>query len=228
MQSILLIGEKTSTQDYLSDFFQKLQIGQFDIQTLENEKSIGIEEIRIIQKNLLLKPINGNIKAIVIDTNDAITIESQNALLKILEEPPNHTVIILIASKQELFLPTILSRCKIVNYQHNRAKNLSKDEIKEYTKLLGLIINAQIGEQLKYAQDFGKTKKEALLFLENMILSLREKMIEELTQKQHTDPQLHNSNLKTITALQKAYSSISTTNVSTRSIFEDLFFSLKQ
>ena len=62
-----------------------------------------------------LKPFKGKTKVVVIQSYESITKEAQNALLKVLEEPPANTLIIILTLKKEFLLPTILSRCKIIN-----------------------------------------------------------------------------------------------------------------
>lgn len=91
--------------------------------------SIKIEQIRNLQKMIQEKPIISNRKVYIIDNADLMTKEAQNCLLKTLEEPPEYAVIILIGSNEDLFLPTIKSRCMILHFQR-----LSNQEIKEYLK----------------------------------------------------------------------------------------------
>jgi hypothetical protein len=78
--------------------------------------SISIESIRQLQKFLLLKttgtrPIR---RVIVVEHAHALTIEAQNAFLKLLEEPPADTSIILTAHSPRKLLPTILSRAQVL------------------------------------------------------------------------------------------------------------------
>lgn len=80
---------------------------------IEPEKpNIPIEAIRELQKFLLLKTTGtGNIRrTVIIEDAHRMTIEAQNAFLKLLEEPPADTLIVLTAVSPRLLLPTILSR----------------------------------------------------------------------------------------------------------------------
>ena len=65
---------------------------------------------------LALKPMAGGRKVAIIDDADRLNDESANALLKTLEEPPPHSVLILIASQAEKLLPTIRSRCQTIRF----------------------------------------------------------------------------------------------------------------
>lgn len=72
--------------------------------------SIGIEEARHLKEWTATKPLAQK-KVIYIHNAEKLTVEAQNALLKILEEPPEGSQIILSAQKSTLLLPTVLSRC---------------------------------------------------------------------------------------------------------------------
>lgn len=79
-------------------------------------KAIGIEQIRELQKFLQLKTTGKTVlrRAVLVDSADTMTIEAQNALLKVLEEPPEDTVIVLTASRPHQLKPTIHSRVQTV------------------------------------------------------------------------------------------------------------------
>ncbi|HVM77293.1 MAG TPA: AAA family ATPase [Candidatus Paceibacterota bacterium] len=72
--------------------------------------SIGIEAIREIKNFLWQKPSRSPRRTLIIDEAELLTTEAQNALLKITEEPPASSLLILIASDVESILPTIASR----------------------------------------------------------------------------------------------------------------------
>ena len=89
-------------------------------------KSIKIEQIRDLQARILEKPISSNKKVYIIDDADTMTEESQNCLLKTLEEPPEYAMIILIASNENRMLQTIKSRCVIIRFE-----DLTNEEISQ-------------------------------------------------------------------------------------------------
>ena len=93
------------------------------------ESTIKIDQIRYLQKKIQEKPIISNNKVYIIDDADCMTTEAQNCLLKTLEEPPQFATIILIGSNESLFLPTIRSRCMIVNF-----RPLNNEQIKEFLR----------------------------------------------------------------------------------------------
>lgn len=89
---------------------------QPDIITITHAKpnSIGVEEIRRMRSDLQIKPYANSHKIYIIPDAEKLTIQAQNALLKTLEEPPEYAVIILIANGLVSFLPTVMSRCVVL------------------------------------------------------------------------------------------------------------------
>ena len=77
--------------------------------------SIKIAQIRNLQTDVIIKP-HSDYKIYVINNAEKMTIESQNALLKTLEEPPIYVIIILITNNKNSLLDTIKSRCDIVKF----------------------------------------------------------------------------------------------------------------
>ena len=78
--------------------------------------SISIEKTRDLQKFLQLKTIGSRPlrRALIVEHANALTTEAQNAYLKLLEEPPADTVMVLTVSSQRALLPTILSRVQTI------------------------------------------------------------------------------------------------------------------
>lgn len=82
-----------------------------DVYIIKSEKnSISIDEIRDLKGHIFQKPVHKNHKFIVIEEAEKLTLAAQNALLKILEEPPRHAIIVLEAKDKSHLIPTILSR----------------------------------------------------------------------------------------------------------------------
>ncbi|MCS5711770.1 DNA polymerase III subunit delta' [Candidatus Berkiella aquae] len=85
-----------------------------DYRSLGDNANISIDDIREII-DFLAKASHQSANRVVVITADHLTVNCANALLKILEEPPNQTYFILIAKQLSAILPTIRSRCFIVN-----------------------------------------------------------------------------------------------------------------
>lgn len=86
---------------------------------IPNARRITISSIRDLRRNVYLKSQTSGRKVILIFDAHLLSDgagESANALLKILEEPPKNTTLILVTDKRSMLLPTILSRCQIINF----------------------------------------------------------------------------------------------------------------
>ena len=81
----------------------------------DGKKNIAVDQIRALKADCYIKPHQANSRVFIIDFADTMNDRSQNALLKILEEPPGNTVFILIAESKASFLETIISRCVILS-----------------------------------------------------------------------------------------------------------------
>jgi DNA polymerase-3 subunit delta' len=86
---------------------------------IENNKSgqIKIEQIRALIPFMAYKPGRGGWRVAIIDTMDAVNRNGANALLKLLEEPPEKTVLFLVASRPGKLPPTVRSRCRVVRME---------------------------------------------------------------------------------------------------------------
>ncbi len=77
---------------------------------------IKIDQIRAIEHIVTYRPLVGSHKVCLIDEAETMTIEAANALLKTLEDPPDHCLFLLISSQPEHLLPTIRSRCLALRF----------------------------------------------------------------------------------------------------------------
>jgi DNA polymerase-3 subunit delta' len=89
-------------------------------------KQIGIDQIRQLSSMVGLAPRMGARRLILIDPADRMTLGAQNALLKTLEEPPPHTLLILIAARPQVLVSTVRSRCFSLGLGALRAGDLAQ------------------------------------------------------------------------------------------------------
>lgn len=78
---------------------------------------IKVENIRLAINEIGLRPFEARYRFIIIEPAELLNKSGSNALLKTLEEPPPHTIIILISHKPGLLLPTIISRCQEIMFK---------------------------------------------------------------------------------------------------------------
>src|SRR5664279_4200769 len=213
--------DKKKRLEYNQVFCQKSNITDFDITVIEKDtnsktQSIGIEDIKNMQKKLFLKPIKSKKKAVILEDAQLLTTEAQNALLKVLEEPPEHTIIILSTQSKETLLPTIISRCQVIELEQVK-KELSGKEIQEFTELIQSLPTMAIGDKLKKAEQVAKDKEKALIWIEKIILCLRDLMLEQAENNSQTSQ----TAMQNIKSFQKLHTFLKTTNVNTRFAIEN-------
>jgi len=92
----------------------------------EDKKSIGIDQIRSIEKYLSLKVISKKKinRVVIIKSAEKLSLDAQNALLKTLEEPPKGSLLVLSVSNAMNLLPTVKSRLQSINVQKPTKKQL--------------------------------------------------------------------------------------------------------
>ncbi|MCR5654422.1 MAG: DNA polymerase III subunit delta' [Lachnospiraceae bacterium] len=147
----ILVGERSAGKEFIANVFAKaLQCEDYkdgepcckchscgqadsgnqpDIIKLQHEKpnTIGVDDVRKLIGDVAVKPYSSKWKVYIVNEAEKMTVQAQNALLKTLEEPPAYVVILLLATNLETLLPTIQSRCVILNM-----KPVKDDLVKEY------------------------------------------------------------------------------------------------
>ena len=222
---IIVAKDKEKRLAHVRDYCAKLNIDPLDITLIErntetkNAQSIGIEDVKNMQKKIFLKPFKSLTKAIIIEESHLLTNEAQNALLKVLEEPPMHTILILAAETKEVFLPTIISRCKVIELEEDKVA-LSEKELEEYKEFIENLPNLSIGEKLKKAEIIAKDKEKAIQWIEKLILVLREKIIKAPDALDTPDI------LDTLKNLQSLHTLLRTTNTNPRMAIENTLLAL--
>ena len=83
-----------------------------DVIELDAASHRGIDDIREIRDRVALRPARGRRKVYIVDEAHMLTKEASNAVLKTLEEPPEHVVFVLCTTEMQAMLPTIRSRCQ--------------------------------------------------------------------------------------------------------------------
>ncbi len=83
-----------------------------DVTVINAEQSkVGVDDIRKVRLDANISPFEAECKIVIFDSAHTLNVQSQNALLKILEEPPQSVYFILTAPSSKLLLPTVDSRC---------------------------------------------------------------------------------------------------------------------
>lgn len=193
----IINGEKSSGKEFISKIFamalqcekgeanpcqechsckQALSDNQPDIIRVTHEKpnTISVDDIRTqINNDVAIKPYSSPYKVYIMNEAEKMTVQAQNAILKTLEEPPEYAVILLLTTNVNSLLPTILSRCVVLNMKPV-ADSLVKKYLMEQmqvpdykAEVCVAFARGNIGKakMLASSEDFENVKSEALSLL---------------------------------------------------------------
>src|SRR4029079_3582892 len=90
------------------------------------KRVLRVEQMRQIEKEANFRPFEGKARVFLIDEADKLNDNSANALLKVLEEPPRTSFLILITARPAMLLPTILSRCQVIRFSPLKPAEIEK------------------------------------------------------------------------------------------------------
>ncbi len=146
----------------------------FVINLLEGERSIGISQTREGINFLREKPFSYEKKFLVVLNAEKMTTQAQNSLLKTLEEPPKHALIILSTRIRDQLIATVVSRCKNINVKSE------DDGINEDFVSLEKILKMSLGERIDVCSEISKEEKEDIInMLENWLIEGRKNLLKK-------------------------------------------------
>ena len=168
--------------DIASEFTEKIMSGNsFVVQEMDAASNRGIDDVRQLKARAYLPPQEGNMSVFILDEAHMLTNEAFNALLKLLEEPPEHAIFILATTQLHKIPDTIVSRCQTLSFSKASSEeiiaslqNILKKESLEYEpEALQLIAKQADGsfrdavKLLELAAQSGKvTLTETALYLQ--------------------------------------------------------------
>ncbi len=193
----IINGEKSSGKEFIAKIFamalqcergesnpcqechackQALSDNQPDIIRVTHEKpnTISVDDIRAqINNDVGIKPYSSPYKVYIVNEAEKMTVQAQNAILKTLEEPPEYAVILLLTTNVNSLLPTILSRCVVLNMKPVADRLVKKYlmeqlQVPDYkAEVCVAFARGNIGKAklLASSEDFENVKSEALSLL---------------------------------------------------------------
>ncbi|MGH1403286.1 MAG: DNA polymerase III subunit delta' [Alphaproteobacteria bacterium] len=160
----------------------------YDATKNKYDAMLKVEALRKIEPFLRKTSSEGGWRIVIVEDADRMNRNAQNAILKILEEPPSNVLIILIAHRIGALIPTILSRSRVVDFS-----SLSKEDIKDLLARQGQILPAQemdtlydlsggsVGQALSYVEGGGLEMLSTILDHLNDMPSWKWARIHELS-----------------------------------------------
>ena len=158
---------------------QALSSNQPDTILLTHEKPnvITVDDIREqINNDIVIKPYACERKIYIINEAEKMNVQAQNALLKTLEEPPEYAVIIILTTNVDALLPTIVSRCVVLNMKPVDDE-LVKEFLMEYVQVpdykaevCAAFARGNLGKAkiLANSEEFDKINTEAIALLKHI------------------------------------------------------------
>lgn len=115
-----------------------------DIFPEDGKQSINVDQARNVRADAYIAPNELDVKIYILHNADKMNVQTQNALLKILEEPPRFVSFILLSANTAAFLPTVRSRCQLVQFVGGAEKN---DDSSRLRKLALETVDALAGNR---------------------------------------------------------------------------------
>ena len=134
----------------------------FDESKGKRDRNLKVDVLRKIEPFLRKTSSEGGWRIVIVEDADSMNRNAQNAILKILEEPPKNVLIILIAHQPGLLIPTIRSRSRVMPFSTLSAENMSEllsingtHLTDQDTNLLCALSNGSFGHALRYLEEGG-------------------------------------------------------------------------
>ena len=144
-------------------------LGNEELKSLKKSAFIRVDDVRTINEFLAKKSSNDGWRVVIVDSVDDLNNAGANAILKILEEPPAKTVIMLISHNPNKLLPTINSRCAKMNLKPLEVNEVAsllrryRPELSEKAvKGLAELSSGSIGKAILYADNAALTSYDDL------------------------------------------------------------------
>lgn len=186
------------------------------LETEEASTSITIAQVRAFQRELLLKPFASQKTVAIVKNADLLTTEAQNALLKILEEPPPSVTLFLTTNFPDSLLPTIASRCLSLVLPRGAAS----EDYKEMLITCEKIFQAKPGKKLLMVDAIAPTRDQAKIWIDQAIRAMHQ-VLENDIPTAYSKLQLTKFIRGLLTARTQLFA-----NVTPKLVLDNLFLSL--
>ncbi|XLQ20351.1 MAG: DNA polymerase III subunit gamma/tau [Candidatus Moraniibacteriota bacterium] len=155
--------ERSDFEPVSSEVTERLQSGKsMDIIEIDAASNTGVDDIRALKETVGMSPTESKYKVYIIDEVHMLSTNAFNALLKTLEEPPEHVIFILATTEIHKVPETILSRCQRFDFSRFSVENITK-KLSSIAKSEDVKIDSEALELIAISAQGGMRDAESLL-----------------------------------------------------------------
>lgn len=129
------------------------------VSSLDGKKFLSVAQIREVRADAFVKAHSASHRVFIIEDANRMNEQAQNALLKVLEEPPKNVIFILLTPSKTVLLDTIISRCALLSLTNEYSNDIPHYETA--SKFIDLLISGSEYEMLKLLSPFEKSRHDA-------------------------------------------------------------------
>lgn len=149
----IVFGSDEAQTQFVVALQKFLDIHSTDLSVLESLEKIKIADMRALQHEINLKPLNSQYRLAIIKKADNLTLEAANAILKTLEEPPEKAIIVLLSRSEKEILPTVISRCRKIRLVGENDFTVSPELFETFTNISQMSIKEKFDLADKISKD---------------------------------------------------------------------------
>lgn len=171
------------TNEMVSEFWDgnfETSIDKKIIDIEEGKKNISIDQVRTIEDFSLSKPIERKSKIVIVKNAGKLSVEAQNAILKTLEDPPFYLKFILETERTKSLLPTIISRCILVEIGSGEFIDVETADNSNYIDTFVNLVKSDLGRRFDWAvknKELLKEDKLLVSYLDSWEIFVRDVLV---------------------------------------------------
>ena len=133
------------------------------------KRLLVVDQMRLIEREANFRPFEGKARVFLVEDADKLNDSSANALLKVLEEPPHTSHIVLLTSRPAMLLPTILSRCQMIRFAPVTVEEIENHLIQNKlagpseARLRARVARGSVGRAVQQDVDLFTSQRQAML-----------------------------------------------------------------
>ncbi len=155
------------------------------VKAADGKKFLSVDQIREVRADAFVKAHSAPHRVFIIEEAHRMNAAGQNALLKVLEEPPQNVIFILLTPSKTVLLDTIISRCVLLSMSNST--NTDNPHFETANRFIDLLISGSEYEMLKLLTPLEKSRNEAEEFFMALGICVAKRLREGSTQARVLD-----------------------------------------